>query len=155
MGDEAEGFFAIKDGNTEIIYAMKRTGAIGPNRIFQGTQLVVLPKPLVTERIGMTVGTTGYGWTASNYPSEFGGLVTIMDAPGVSAPLRMRAHLNIGEKDYIFADFFRYLVYSLQNRVEKAELGNVNDEWSYYFKLNTNSPTSGNYSQHAGGLAFD
>lgn len=98
------------------------------------------------------MATTGYGWTASANPADFGGLATVFDAPGQSAAIRCRAHLHIGQKDYILRDLFKFVAWRL-HKIEPATEGSQNDEWSYYFKKNSNDPNS--YSQHAGGLAFD
>jgi hypothetical protein len=96
--------------------------------------------------------TTGYGWTASANPADFGGLVTVFDAPGQSAAIRCRKNLHIGTQDGILGDLFKFVAWRL-HKIEPAVEGAQNDEWSYYFKKNSNDPNS--YSQHAGGLAFD
>jgi hypothetical protein len=101
----------------------------------------------------MTVGKTGYGWTASNDPNVWGGNVTIKVGPKQTA-FRMRRSLAKDGSDTYLADLWRFVLWEME-RIEPSAEGKVPDEWSYYFKLNTNSPTSGNYSQHAGGMAFD
>lgn len=100
-------------------------------------------------KIEESVMRTGYGWTAGPDPAAWGGNATIKCGP---ASFRMRKSLDKDGSDTILADLWRYVIWTL-NGIEPAAEGRINDEWSYYFKRNTNDPNS--YSQHAGAQALD
>lgn len=44
MGDEAEGFHSLDDGDNVVLWAMKRTGPANDTRILEGTRVAIFPK---------------------------------------------------------------------------------------------------------------
>lgn len=99
----------------------------------------------------MTIGKTGYGWTASTDPADFGGLGTLLVGE-LKSKFRVRKSLAKDGSDTILLDFWRFLLWEL-NRIEPCSEGFVPDEWSWDPKHNSNNASA--WSEHCGGGAID